>query len=118
MERLRAVKDHGSETTKAAVASGKMTINKAYNQTMQDRRARRVQEAPEKASAEIRAERITAMVGEITAKVRTLLEKEVRAFPELRYTAQERCRINEALCGAISNLIEELIPCETEETEE
>ena len=118
VERLRAVKDHGSETTKAAVASGKMTINKAYNQTMQDRRARRIQEAPEKAPAEVRAERVTAMVGEITAKVRTLLEKEVRAFPELRYTAQERSRFDEALCGAIGNLIGELIPCETEETEE
>ena len=118
VERLRTVKDHGSDKTKAAVASGKMTINIAYNQTMQDRRSQRIQEAPEKASAEVRAERVTAMVGEITAKVRTLLEKEVRAFPELRYTIQERSRFDEALCGAIGNLIGELIPCETEEPEE
>ena len=118
VERLRTVKDHGSEKTKAAVASGKMTINKAYNQTMRDRRAQRVQEAPEKAPAEIRAERVAAMIGSITAKVRTQLENEVREFPELRYTLQERRRFDEALCGAISNLIGELIPCETEETEE
>ena len=118
VERLRTVKDHGSEKTKAAVAAGEMTINKAYNETMRDRRAQRVQEAPEKSPAEVRAERITAMIGAITPKVRIVLENEVRAFPELRYTAQERNRFDEALCGAISNLIGEMIPCETEETEE
>ena len=118
VERLRAIKDHGSDKTKAAVASGKMTINKAYNQTMRDRKSQRVQEAPEKAPAEIRAERVAAMIGSITAKIRTQLENEVREFPELRYTLQERRRVDEALCGSISNLIGELIPCETEETEE
>lgn len=118
VERLRAVKDHGSEKTKAAVAAGEMSINKAYNETMRDRRARRVQEAPEKAPAEIRAERVAAMIGAITAKVRTLLENEVQMLPELRYTAQERRHFDEALCSAISNLIGEMIPCETEETEE
>ena len=118
VERLRTVKDHGSEKIKAAVAAGEMTINKAYNETMRDRRARRVQEAPEKTPAEVRAGRIAAMVGEITANIRTLLEKEVREFPELRYTLQERRRFDEALCSAISNLIGEMIPCETEETKE
>ncbi len=117
VERIRAVKDHGSETTKAAVAAGKMSINKAYNQTMKARRAQRVQEAPEKAPAEIRAERAKAMIGAIAAKVRMVLEHEVQMLPELRYTPREREHLNEALCEAVVNLVEELIPCETEENE-
>lgn len=94
-----------------------MTINKAYNQTMKTRRAQRVQEAPEKAPAEIRSERTAEMIGTITAKVRTLLVNEVQKFPELRYTPQEREHLNKTLCDAIGNLIEELIPCETENEE-
>lgn len=110
VERLRAVKDHGSEKTKAAVASGKMTINKAYNKTMQDRKARRVQESPVKNTAEIREERVTAMITAITAKVRAQFEHEVQAFPELRYTLQERNSFEDKLTSEIEKLIDCMIP--------
>ena len=118
VERLRAVNDHGSEKVKAAVAAGEMSINKAYNRTMQDRRAQRVQTAPEKVPAEIRAERIAAMIGAITAKVRTQFESEVREFPELRYLRAERDRLGKELCEAITKLIGEIIPCEIENQKE
>ena len=118
VERLRAVNDHGSEKVKAAVAAGEMTINKAYNQTMQNRRTRRVQEVAPKAPAEIRAVRISEVIGAITTKVRIQLESEVREFPELRYTRRELDRLNAELCGAVGRVIEEMLPHESEESDE
>ena len=118
VEKLRTINSHATPEIKESLTRGDISVNRAYNETMMRRKSRRVQEAPEKAPADVRAGRIAAIVGEITAKIRTLLEKEVREFPELRYTLQERRRFDEALCSAISNLIGEMIPCETEETKE
>ncbi len=116
VERIRTVNDHGSDKTKAAVASGKMSINKAYNQTMNERKSREEQreKIPEEKLAEVRADRIAAMVKTITEKVKRQFETEVQEFPELRYSSEERNRLGESLCNAISKLVVEMIPCETE----
>jgi len=115
VERLRAVNDHGSDKTKVAVSAGKMTINKAYKQTMKERKEAKEAEFPGKDPAEIRAERIGAMVKTITEKARRQIEAEVQEFPELCYTAEECNRLDENLCNAISQLIEDMIPREAEE---
>lgn len=119
VERLRTVNDHGSDKTKAAVSAGKITINKAYNQTMQERKAQEVQQEDLSAEklAEIRAERITTMVNGIAAKVKAQFQREIQEYPELRYTIQERNHIDDCICNEISKLVEAMIPRETEETE-
>ncbi len=115
VEKIRSINKHGTKETKDAIASGKMTINKAYNQTMKERKAENEAKSPEKPPAEIRAERIEAMVKTITEKARRQFEAEVQEFPELRYTLDERNGLDDRLSTAIGKLIEEIIPLETEE---
>ncbi len=121
VERLRTVNDHATDKTKAAIAAGKMTINKAYNQTMRDRRKeKQEQEDSEntRTPAEIKAERINVMVTVISAKIRTQFEREVQEFPELRYTLEERTHLTNEISSAVNRLIAEMIPLETENNDD
>jgi len=118
VERLRAVNDHGTNKTKAAVAAGEMSINKAYNQTMRERKAKRSQASEaekQKTPEEIRAERLSTMLNTISTKVKALFEQEVQNFPELRYTLKERNFFDNDLTCAIEKLIEDMIPLQSGE---
>jgi len=85
-----------------------MTINKAYNQTMRDRCKEKQEDSENtRTPAEIKAERINAMVSVISAKVRTQFEREVQEFPELRYTLEERTHLTNEISSAVNRLIAE-----------
>ena len=115
VERLRAVKDHGSDKTKAAVASGKMTINKAYNETMKQRRVEKhpVQEIR---LADVKKERLKALEESIIKMVAARLEREIQEYPEIRYGEQER-RDLIARCVSGINAAMETLPLETTKKE-
>jgi len=115
VERLRAVKDHGSDKTKAAVASGKMTINKAYNETMKQRRVEKhpVQEIR---LADVKKERLKALEESIIKMVAARLEREIQEYPEIRYGEQERRELI-ARCVSGINAAMETLPLETTEKE-
>ena len=120
VERLRAVNDHGSDKVKNAVASGKMSVYKAYNETMAARRA-----AAEKASAstaertvtEIKAERSQAIIKSITEIVKNRLVRECQEYPDVAYSQQEKAEINAQLSAKITDLISTMLSGENENAE-
>ena len=114
VERIRSVNDHGSAEMKDAVASGKMSINSAYNELMRERKEREAEAANAKKSAsEIRAERMTAMVTSIAELVRKRMEREVQNFPELCYTEAERKKLCEDISASAEKIVAEMLPSET-----
>lgn len=114
VEKIRAISDHASEKTKEAVAKGEMTINKAYNVTMRRRREKEADAASdEKSAAEIREERMTAMVTSIAELIRKRMEREVQEFPELRYTEAERRKLCEDISASAAKIVAEMLPSET-----
>jgi len=115
VERLRTVKDHGSDKTKAAVASGKMTINKAYNETMKQRRAKE-HSVREVKPEDVKKERLKAIEESIVKMVAARIEREIQEYPEIRYSEQERQELIEGCLSAITAALENL-PRETTENE-
>ena len=113
VERIRTVNDHGTAEMKKAIASGKMSINKAYNELMRQRKEKESEAANAgKSVTEVRAERMTALIASASAMIRNCLEQESQLFPELRYTEDERKQLCGELSDAVAKLVTELIPCE------
>ena len=114
VEKIRSINDHGSDEIKAAVTDGKMTINKAYNETMRELRERKAAAGgAEKSASEVRAERMTAMATSIAELVRKRMEREVQNFPELRYTEAERRKLCEDISASAEKIVAEMLPSET-----
>ena len=120
VERLRAVNDHGSDKVKNAVASGKMSVYKAYNETMAARRAATEKtSAPtaERTMAEIRGERSQSIVKSITEIVKNRLIRECQEYPEVTYSQQEKAEISTQLSAKITDLISNMLSGENENAE-
>lgn len=102
VERVRSVMDNAPTHVKDAVATGKISVNKAYNQTMKERRLEH--ETPE-SLAQVKEQRKEAIVKSINGMLRNRLEREIQEYPEIRYTQDEV----EAIGNQIHNLIPEHI---------
>ena len=115
VERIRTVNDHASDTTKAAVLAGKMSINKAYNSTMKKKQQEKMGKDPSLAGAtlqDVKESRLEALRVSITKIVKIRLEREVQEYPEIGYSLQERNTLSEELSTEIGKLITEILPGE------
>ncbi len=114
VERIRAVNDYASDSTKSAVAAGKMSINKAYNTTMKQKRNKKSAEqtaTPEDPAA-FRIERLNAVKKNLLGQLKTKLEQENQEYPDLHYTIEEKNQFLGQLTDGIAALIEQLLPYE------
>ena len=115
VERIRTVNDHASDTTKAAVLAGKMSINKAYNSTMKKKQQEKMGKDPSLAGAtlqDVKESRLEALRVSITKIMKIRLEREVQEYPEIGYSLQERNTLSEELSTEIGKLITEILPGE------
>ncbi len=118
VERLRTVNDHAPEKIKKAVASGKLSVNKAYNETIKQRREKEVDSGAMPTGEElhkIKNARLEAIKLSIVKMVGSRLEREIQEYPEIRYTLQERNGLDDALATEIGKLIATIIPGENED---
>lgn len=113
VERLRTVKEHAPEEVRDAVSSGKMSVRKAYDETMKNRRTMEC-ETPEKI-AELKNARKNAVQKSIIGMVQSRLEREVQEYPELGYSNEERRGIAQAVLAEIEVLITDMLPGEHED---
>ena len=112
VERLRAVSEYAPPKVKEAVASGKMSINKAYNQTMENRRREaeaEISESPE----QVKDKRKEAIVKSIGGMLHTRLEREIQEYPEIRYSQEEIAVIGDQVRNLVTEHIKSL-PLETD----
>jgi len=86
VEKIRTINDHGTDDVKDAVRSGEMSVNKAYNETMEARRAaERANADPEK----IKAERLVALEDSICGTHVSRIARELKEYPDVRYPDNE-----------------------------
>ncbi len=118
IEKLRTVNDHAPDRLKAAVSRGDISINKAYNETMKQRRAEEAQamEAPiGEALLKLKESRMETIRKSIVKMVVASLEREVHEYPEIRYTLAEKNGLGDTISNEIGKLIAAMLPGENED---
>ncbi|MFA7184723.1 MAG: ParB N-terminal domain-containing protein [Victivallales bacterium] len=112
VEQVRTVNEHAPAHIKNAVAAGKMSVNKAYNQTMENRRREAEDEISESPEL-VRNKRKEAIVKSIGGMLHTRLEREIQEYPEIRYSQSEIEVIGDQVHSLVTESIK-LLPIETD----
>ena len=108
IERLRTVSDHGTAPIKEAVASGEMSVNKAYNETMRQRR-----EEDGVPTSTDKALRLTALAKSIDGMIGNRIVREVQTFPDIGYSAEEIETLKQQISAAAAKHLD-MLPKEGE----
>ncbi len=93
VEKLRTINDHAPAQIREAVASGSMSIDKGYKQTMENRHREdgAVMNPPTGEELQkLKNSRLEAIKVSIAKMARTRLEREIQEYPEIRYSTEER----------------------------
>ena len=86
VEKIRTINDHASDEVKEAVKSGRMSANKAYQATMEARRAaERENSDPE----QIKTDRLLALEASYCSALTARTDRELKQYPDIRYTDDE-----------------------------
>lgn len=109
VERLRAVQDHASKEVQDAVATGEMSVNRAYNETMRQRRE------SDSATAAEKPVRIAALIKSIGSMISKRIERETQEYPEIGYSETEKEKLKLEIAEAIGVHIDSLPGTTTEE---
>lgn len=117
VEKLRTIKNHATAKIRDAVASGNMSIDKGYKETMRARRQDKARELPPLTGTELqdlKESRSEAIKVSIIKMVKLRLEREVQEYPEIGYSLQERNNLRDVISSEIGNLIADMLPGENE----
>lgn len=102
VEKLRTVQDHAPEEIKNAVATGGMSVNRAYNETMKQRN--KEINMPE----EEKPRRMAAIIKTIVNSAASRIEREIQEYPEIEYRNVDKEKIKQEIFGAIGEYIDSL----------
>ena len=119
VEKLRTVNDHASSQIKDAVLKGDLSVNKAYNETMAERRDAKstsdaaddlenksfAQEEQLPSIKELRIENIPVII--IDALERTI-KQEKKNYPDLHYSEEEIAGIKSAILNGLDRILNDL----------
>lgn len=108
VERIRAVCDHASDDIKAAVSDGKMSINKAYNKTMETRKQANQEEQNSHTESQLqsmKANRILVLRSKVSKFAQKLIEDEIRIYPEIIYSEQDKKELSNVLSSELATII-------------
>lgn len=89
VEKLRTINAHAAHPIKESLATGGISVNKAYNETMKQRRAEE-KHLPEFKPEEVKRVRLENLETSIERIVSMRIEREVQEYPEVRYSPEER----------------------------
>jgi len=111
VERIRTVQDHALPEIKKAVASGAMSVNRAYNETMRRRREDEVKatEPPTgEALQKMKNARLEAIRISMVKMTAARFEREIQEYPEIGYSPNEKERIKQEIIMAVEKYIDSL----------
>ena len=104
VEQIRAVNDQATDEVKDAVRAGKLSINKAYKATMN---ARHPEDEPSD-PAELKAARLLALENSYCGALTARTDRELKQYPEIRYSAEEMERLWENVCMKLKTELDKL----------
>ena len=92
VERIRAINDHASDEVKEAVKSGKLSVNRAYDETMEARK-----ESKYKDEAELYIACQTALEDGFCGMIQARVDRELAKHPNIRYFAKDIAHIRQTV---------------------
>ena len=107
VEKLRVINAHATPEIRDSLTKGDISVNRAYNETMQHRRAVE-RHIPDVSPEDVKRERLKALEESIVKIVAARIEREIHEYPEIAYKDRERRDlIARCVCGitaAMENL--------------
>ena len=106
VERLRTVSDHATDEIKDAVKDGKLSLNKAYKATMDERHAE--EDSDESDPAQLKADRLLALENSYCCALSSRTDRELKQYPEIRYSEEEMEHLWENVCMKLKTELDKL----------
>ena len=113
VEKMRTINSHATPEIRDSLTKGDISVNRAYRETMKNRRAEG-NSIREIKPEEVKRERLIALEESIVKMVATRIEREIHEYPEIRYGEQERRDLIARCIPGITAAMENL-PLETTE---
>ena len=98
VEKIRAINEYGTDEVKDAVKSGKISVNKAYNETVEARRDSQFKDEDDLMSA-----RQTALQDSICGMILARIEREKKKYPDAPFSAEASRAMQNAIINTIKN---------------
>ena len=98
VEKIRTINDHASDAVKEAVKSGKLSVNKAYNET-QDSRKQEQFETEE----DLMLARQTTLQDSICGLIRNRIQREMKKYPGSPFSEEASSEMLQAIIETIKN---------------
>ena len=98
VEKIRTINDHASDEVKEAVKSGKLSVNKAYNET-QDTRKQEQFETEE----DLMLARQTTLQDSICGLIRNRIQREMKKYPGSPFSEEASSEMLQAIIETIKN---------------
>ena len=105
VEQIRAVKDHATDEVKEAVKDGKISIHKAYKETMD---ARHATEMENRDPAQLKADRLIALEDSYASVLTARTDRELKQYPDIRYSEEEMEHLWENVCMKLKTELDKL----------
>ena len=98
VEKIRTINDHASDEVKEAVKSGKLSVNKAYNET-QDTRKQEQFETEE----DLMLARQTTLQDSICGLIRNRIQREMKKYPGSPFSEEASAEMLQAIIETIKS---------------
>lgn len=118
VEKLRTINDHAPSNIRNAVASGSMSVDKGYKETVKKRHQEKATSSKPLSADELQAlksEHLNALQKRIEKTIRKQLESEWQEYPELRYSDSEIQTLSKNVQNKIQEIIAAMLPGENED---
>lgn len=109
VERIRAINDHATDEVKDAVRDGKLSVNKAYTETMDARRENQFKDA-----AELYIACQTALEDGFCGMIQARVDRELTKHPNVRYFAKDIAHIRQTVIEKLDAELAKLAIADTE----
>ncbi len=97
VEKIRAINDHGTKEVKEAVKSGEMSVNRAYNQTMDARRESRFE-----TEEELMLARQTSLQDTICGMIHNQILREMKKYPGSPFSEEAVAEMKHAIIETVN----------------
>lgn len=92
VERLKTINVHATPEVKQALKDGKMTINKAYGETMAQRRQIE-KNLPDYDKGKVKETRLRTLKKDFARLIQIRVRRELHEYPNVEYEAQDFCKL-------------------------
>lgn len=96
VEKIRTINDHATDEVKEAVKSGKLSVNKAYNETLKNRKQEQLE-----AEEDLMLARQTTLQDTICGMIRSQIQREMKKYPDSLFSEEASAEMQQAIIETV-----------------